>query len=243
MINKIIFKKIQFNNINFKNFDKYILKKGLFIFPAGPALATIDESKEYYKSLKKADLVFFDSGFFVLLLRFFKNINVEKFSGYKFLNLFFDYLKKNKNKKVFCIDPNVKFSKSNKLFLRNLGLKNIYNYLAPEYKIKDLSDKKLLKKLKKIKPDFILTNISGGKQEILGLYLKENINMKMTILCTGGAISFFTKDQAPINNLIDQFYLGWFVRLMFNPVLFFSRYIRGLKLVPMVIFSKIKVIK
>ena len=67
--------------------------------------------------------------------------------------------------------------------------------------------------------------------------------MKMTILCTGGAISFFTKDQAPINNLIDQFYLGWFVRLMFNPVLFFSRYIRGLKLVPMVIFSKIKVIK
>ena len=243
MINKIIFKKIQFNNINFKNFDKYILKKGLFIFPAGPALATIDESKEYYKSLKKADLVFFDSGFFVLLLRFFKNINVEKFSGYKFLNLFFDYLKKNKNKKVFCIDPNVKFSKSNKLFLRNLGLKNIYNYLAPEYKIKNLSDKKLLKKLKKIKPDFILTNISGGKQEILGLYLKENINMKMTILCTGGAISFFTKDQAPINNLIDQFYLGWFVRLMFNPVLFFSRYIRGLKLVPMVIFSKIKVIK
>ena len=215
----------------------------MFIFPAGPALATIDESKEYYKSLKKADLVFFDSGFFVLLLRFFKNINVEKFSGYKFLNLFFDYLKKNKNKKVFCIDPNVKFSKSNKLFLRNLGLKNIYNYLAPEYKIKDLSDKKLLKQLKKIKPDFVLTNIGGGKQEILGLYLKENINMKMTILCTGGAISFFTKDQAPINNLIDQFYLGWFVRLMFNPVLFFSRYIRGLKLVPMVIFSKIKVIK
>ena len=243
MINKIIFKKIQFNNINFKNFDKYILKKGLFIFPAGPALATIDESKEYYKSLKKADLVFFDSGFFVLLLRFFKNINVEKFSGYKFLNLFFDYLKKNKNKKVFCIDPNVKFSKSNKLFLRNLGLKNIYNYLAPKYKIKDLSDKKLLKQLKKIKPDFVLTNIGGGKQEILGLYLKENINMKMTILCTGGAISFFTKDQAPINNLIDQFYLGWFVRLMFNPVLFFSRYIRGLKLIPMVIFSKIKVIK
>ena len=243
MINKIIFKKIRFNNISFRNFDKYILKKGLFVFPAGPALAMIDESKEYYNSLKKADLVFFDSGFFVLLLRFFKNINVEKFSGYKFLDLFFDYLKKNKKKKVFCIDPNKKFSKSNKLFLRDLGLKNIYNYLAPEYKIKNLSDKKLLKKLKKIKPDFILTNISGGKQEILGLYLKENINMKMTILCTGGAISFFTKDQAPINNLIDQFYLGWFVRLIFNPALFFCRYIRGLKLVPMVIFSTIKVIK
>ena len=96
--------------------------------------------------LRKADLVFFDSGFFVLLLKFFKNINVKKFSGYKFLNLFFNYLKKNKKKSVFCIDPNLKFSKSNKNFFKNLGIKKIYNYIAPNYKIKNFSDKKLLKK-------------------------------------------------------------------------------------------------
>ena len=47
-------------------------------------------------SLRKADLVFFDSGLFVLLLRFFKNIDVLKFSGYKFLKLFFNYLRQNK---------------------------------------------------------------------------------------------------------------------------------------------------
>ena len=243
MIKKVIFKKIKFNNKNLKNFDKYIQKKGLFVFPAGPALASIEQSKKYYDSIKKADFVFFDSGFFVLLLKVFKNINVNKFSGFKFLNLFFDYLKKNKNKKVFCIDPNIKFSNSNKLFLKNLGLHNIHNYLAPKYDIKNLSDKNLLKKLKKIKPDFILTNIGGGKQEILGLYLKENLKIKTTILCTGGAISFFTKDQAPINTFIDEVYLGWFVRLMFNPIVFFCRLTYGLKLIPMVIFNKIKVIK
>ena len=243
MIKKVIFKKIKFNNKNSKNFDKYIQKKGLFVFPAGPALASIKQSKKYYESLKRADFVFFDSGFFVLLLKVFKNISVNKFSGFKFLNLFFNYLKKNKRKKVFCIDPNIKFSKSNKLFLRNLGLKNIYNYLAPKYKIKNLSDTNLLKQLKKIKPDFILTNISGGKQEILGLYLKENLKMKTTILCTGGAISFFTKDQAPINSYIDEMYLGWFVRLIFNPIVFFCRFTYGLKLIPMVIFNKIKVMK
>ena len=88
MVSKIIFNKIKFYNINYKNFDNYIVKKGLFVFPAGPALASIQKSNEYYESIQKADFVFFDSGFFVLLLKFFKNINVNKFSGYKFLNLF-----------------------------------------------------------------------------------------------------------------------------------------------------------
>ena len=47
MISKIIFKKIRFNNVNPKNFDKYIVKKGLFVFPAGPALASINQSNKY----------------------------------------------------------------------------------------------------------------------------------------------------------------------------------------------------
>ena len=243
MVSKIIFKKIKFYNINYKNFDNYIVKKGLFVFPAGPALASIQKSNEYYESIQKADFVFFDSGFFVLLLKFFKNINVNKFSGYKFLNLFFSYLKNNRKKSIFCIDPNLEFSKSNKFLFKNLGVQKIYNYLAPKYNSKNLIDKKLLRLLKKAKPDFILTNIGGGNQEILGLYLKKNLKFKTTILCTGGAISFFTRDQAPINSFIDKFYVGWLVRLIFNPLVFFKRYVFGLMFIPMVMFSKIKIIK
>ena len=242
MTRKIIFKKIRFNNIHVKNFDKCITKKGLFVFPAGPALASIQKSSEYYKSIQKADLVFFDSGFFVLLLKIFKNINVKKFSGYKFLSLFFDYLKLNKDKSIFSIDPSFKFSKSNKSFLKNLGLKKMHNYVAPKYNSSELTDKKLLNLINKVKPNFILVNIGGGTQEILGLYLKKKLRFKSTILCTGAAISFFTKDQAPINNFIDKFYLGWLLRLIFNPFIFFKRYIFGLKLIPMVIFSKIKIL-
>ena len=242
MISKIIFRKIKFHNINFKDFKKYIIKKGLFVFPAGPALANIEKSNGYYESIKKADFVFFDSGLFVLLLKTFKNINVDKFSGYKFLNLFFDYLKENREKKVFCIDPNLKFSRSNKTFLRKLGIKKIYSYLAPKYNPLNLSDKKLLTLLRKKKPNFILTNIGGGTQEILGLYLKQKLGFKTTILCTGGAISFFTGDQAPINNFTDKFYLGWLIRLIFNPIVFFKRYVFGLRLIPMVIFNKITII-
>ena len=242
MISKIIFKKITFNNLDYKKFSKIISKKGFFVFPAGPALATIQNSNIYYKAIQKADLVFFDSGFFVLLLKIFKNIDVDKFSGFKFLNLFFSYLKKNKKTSVLCIDPNSKFSKSNKSYLKKLGIKKTYNFLAPKYNPNNLSDKKLLKLINKIKPNFILTNIGGGTQEVLGMYLKKNLKFRTTILCTGGAISFFTGDQAPINTFVDKFYLGWLVRLIFNPITFLKRYIIGLKLIPMVIFSKIKII-
>ena len=242
MISKIIFKKITFNNLDYKKFSKIISKKGFFVFPAGPALATIQNSNIYHKAIQKADLVFFDSGFFVLLLKIFKNIDVDKFSGFKFLNLFFTYLKKNKKISVLCIDPNSKFSKSNKSYLKKLGIKKTYNFLAPKYDPNNLSDKKLLKLINKIKPNFILTNIGGGTQEVLGMYLKKNLKFRTTILCTGGAISFFTGDQAPINTFVDKFYLGWLVRLIFNPITFLKRYIIGLKLIPMVIFSKIKII-
>ena len=243
MISKIIFKNIKFININNQEFKSIIIKKGLFVFPAGPALATIEKSTEYYKSLQKADFVFFDSGFFVLLLRVFKNINVQKFSGFKFLGMFFAYLKNNKKKKIFCIDPNINFSKSNYKYIKNLGINNLYNYCAPRYNLKSLSDLHLLKNLKKFKPDYIIVNIGGGVQEVLGLYIKKNLKFKTSILCTGAAISFFTKDQAPINNFIDKYYLGWLIRLIFNPIIFFKKYIIGLRLIPMVIFDKIKILR
>ena len=81
-------------------------------------------------------------------------------------------------------------------------------------------DERLLKRIIKARPDFIMTNIGGGIQEILGLYLREKLKFKVTIICTGGAISFFTGDQAPVNSLIDQLYLGWLIRLIFNPFIF-----------------------
>ena len=242
MVNNIVFRKIKFNNIYYKNFDKYVIKKGLFVFPSGPTLATIEKSNKYHNSLQRADFVFFDSGFFVILLKIFKDIRVYKFSGFRFLFLFFEYIKKNKKKKIFCIDPNINFSKSNKRYIKKLGVKKVYNYLAPKYNLKNLSDKNLVNKINKFNPDYLIINIGGGTQEILGLYLKKNLKIKTTILCTGAAISFLTRDQAPINNFIDKYYLGWLIRLIFNPFLFFKKYILGLRLVPMVIFSKIKVI-
>ena len=245
MIDKIKFKGIVFKNFQSKDFKKIIKKKGLFLFPSGPGLSSIEKEIPYLKALKNADYNFFDSGYFVLLLEYFKKINVNKFSGYLFIKLFLEYIKKNNNKKLFLVDPNIRLSVSNTKLFNKIGVskKNINNYIAPHYDSKSISDKKLLNIVKNIKPDYILLNIGGGTQEILGLYIKKNINFKCTIMCTGAAISFFTGDQAPINVFFDKIYLGWLIRIIFNPSVFLPRYLKTLKLINIVLNNNIKVMK
>ena len=81
----------------------------------------------------------------------------------------------------------------------------------------NIKDQKLLKKIKKTKPKFIIINIGGQTQEVLGIYIKKKIKQKINIICTGAAIAFMTKRQAPINDFIDKYYLGWFLRLIYGP--------------------------
>ena len=122
----IIFNKIKFFDIKNQEINKILNKNGLFLFPSGPGLSTIETAPLYYNSLRKGDYVFFDSGLFVLLLGIFTKIKVNKFSGLKFLKLLFNYIKKNRNISVFCIDPNKNLSRSNRKLLKKLGLRKTY---------------------------------------------------------------------------------------------------------------------
>ena len=53
----------------------------------------------------------------------------------------------------------------------------------------------------------------------------------------------FTGDQAPINNFIDKFYIGWLVRLVLNPVLYLRRFSKAYYLINIVRNGKIKSIR
>src|SRR5210317_977510 len=241
MIKNICFKNIRFNNIKNKDYKKLLKKKGLFVFPSGPGLAGLKNNSNYHLALIKSNYVFFDSCFFVLFLKFFKRINVNKFSGYKFLNYFFNKNAAIKNKSVFSIDPDKANLKLNEKFLKKQGFKIVFNYLAPIYNKQNITAKKLIKKLNKVKPNYILTNIGGGTQEILGYYLKKKLKFKTSIYCTGGAISYFTGTQAPINKFFDKFYLGWLIRILYNPRSFLYRYLISFKLIIILLRSKITI--
>ena len=242
MIDKIRYKNITFNNFSEKDFPNLMNDFGLFTFPAAPPLATLELNSEYHNSLISSDYVFFDSGFFVLLLRYLKGIKVNKFSGYKFLKLLFNFLTFNKNRKIFLVDPYAKNSQNNLEYFQKLGCDNIKNYVAPIYDPISIKDEILLREIHDYQPEFIIINLSGGVQEVLGNFLKNNINFKSKIICTGGAISYFTKDQAPINDIIDKLYLGWFFRLLFNPIVFIPRLLKSLSLFFKVLKDKVEII-
>jgi N-acetylglucosaminyldiphosphoundecaprenol N-acetyl-beta-D-mannosaminyltransferase len=229
---------VKFYNIDFNQFIKMKLN-GLIVFPSGPGLSNIYSDKIYHKSIKNSDIAFFDSGFFVLLLRLFKGIKVNKFSGYKFLKLF---LNGYNDKNFFVIEADKKTAKINRKYLKkhNINVKN-KQYIAPLYKKNSyIIDVPLLKIIKKIKPSIILINLGGGTQEILGSYIKNNLKHRPLIICSGAAISFLTKQQAPITKFFDDIFLGWFIRIIFNPIIFLPRYLLAFKLFFVVLKSKIK---
>lgn len=238
MKRKILFKKINFSNGEFEEIYNKVKKGGLVVAPAASALVEIENDKIYHNSLINSDVVLLDSGFFCILLRIFKKKKLRKLSGYLFLKAFLN-LKFKKNVKFLNIDPNKEESNLNYNYLvKKKKIVNVISYCAPSYN-KKVHDIKLINLIKKEKPKYVIINIGGEVQEILAEYIRNKINYKISILCTGAAIAFLTKKQAPLmNDKIDKFYLGWFVRLIDNPKKYYSRIVSSISLIKL--FNEIK---
>ena len=228
-IKKFRFFGINFIEGDFKNIKFLLDKGGMLVLPAAPALANIYSDKSYHKALKHADIALFDSGFFCLLLRIFKGIKIKKYSGLKFLTQFLKSLK-NCSDKILMINPSYNEQLLNKKYLKLKKINNSNHYVAPFYNKNIINDLKLLKMIKKDKPRYIVINLGGGVQELLGSYLKYNLDYKPSIVCSGAAIAFLTGQQAKIPSIFDKLYLGWLIRIMFNPFIFIPRYIKAFKL-------------
>jgi len=219
-----------FYDDDFSYFVKNFKKKGYLVIPSGPGLSEIYDKSKYKESLNKSTFAIFDSSLLCILLRL-VGIRVNKYSGYKFLADFFEYLKYQSDH-ILLIDPNENEKRSNYKLLNNIN-KNIeiINYVAPIYQSESIIDEELIKLIKNKKPNFILINLGGFTQEPLANYIINNIDIDTFIICSGAAISFFTGHQANVNNTIDKFYLGWLVRCLKSPLIFIPRYIKALKLI------------
>ena len=228
-IKKFKFFKIKFMDGDFKDIKFLLDKGGLLVLPAAPALANIYSDKSYHRALKHADIALFDSGFFCLLLRIFKGIKIKKYSGLKFLTQLLKSLK-NRSDQILMINPSYNEQLLNKKYLKLKKINNSNHYVAPFYNKNIINDLKLLKMIKKDKPRYIVINLGGGVQELLGSYLKYNLDYKPSIVCSGAAIAFLTGQQAKIPSIFDKLYLGWLIRIMFNPFIFIPRYIKAFKL-------------
>ncbi|MFC4738431.1 WecB/TagA/CpsF family glycosyltransferase [Flavobacterium ponti] len=231
---------IKFYNGGVKGVFNYLNDKGgLLTVPAAPALVTINKDKEYYKSLLQSDIVIPDSGYMVLIWNIFFKKKLKKISGLEFINFFLSQSTKVNNGNLFLVNPSDIDSEINTQYLNNckFNINEKDNYTAPFYK-DNINDTLLLSKIEQNKPKWILINIGGGTQEKLGLYLKDNLSYKPAILCTGAALAFKTGRQGKMPNWMDQIYLGWLHRCMSNPKTFIPRYLKGFKLIKMVLSHK-----
>jgi len=223
----IKFHGISFFSGSYVEIKRKIDRGGILVAPAASALSQIKIDRNYYNALKKSDVAILDSGFLCILLRIFRKSKPIKLSGFLFLSRF---LNEKIYGKILLINPSKISKKLNSQLLKSKGIKNFKNYLAPIYK-SNIHDIKLLKLIKSYKPRYIIINLGGGTQERVGLYIKNNINFKISIFCTGAAIAFLTGEQAPINKFVDRFYLGWFVRFLWNPIKNFKRTIQSFGLI------------
>ncbi len=226
---------VRFINGNYEEAYKRLLNKKFMVVPSGPGLSGVDKNPIYYNAIKSADFAIPDSGFMIILTRFFLGLSINKLSGPKFLRSFLkeDILKI--PNKLFLVDPNEKESNINRQYLRDRGIPitNDYQYVSPLYTKNNILDKNLISKLNNLayKPDFIIINLAGGIQEPLGLYLRNNLSYKVSIICTGAAIAFETGQQARLPVWVDRFYLGWLARILQNPNLYFIRFLKAFRLI------------
>ena len=232
--NIINFRGIKFYNYDFAKLFTIIDEGGYLVAPAASALTNISDDRNYHDALMQSDMAILDSGFFCVLLRIFKGKKVTKYSGYLFLKNFLN-LNFSKEIKFLSIDPTQEDSEANAYYMKSKNIINLKNYVAPQYNAEDIIDKNLLEEINRFQPRYIIINLSGGIQEPLALYIKKNTKHKSSIICTGAAIAFLTKRQAPINDLIDKLYLGWLARIFFNPKKALIRTIRSLYLIKLVI--------
>ena len=232
------FYKIKFYDLGFDQIVKKIDSGGYIVAPAASALVEIKKNILYYNSLKNSTIAIFDSGFFCILLRLFFIYRPKKFSGFLFLKKFLDY-EYAKNQKVLLINASNHQGKINEKLLNKKKFKKIFLYTAPFYNQNKIYDQRLINYIKKKKPYYIIINIGGLKQEPLAFFIENTIKFKCRIFCLGGAIDFITGLQAPINEFVDKIYLGWLLRIIFKPNIFFIRVLRSLYLLNFFLRKKI----
>lgn len=222
---------INFFNGNVHDVVNALKSGGFMVVPSGPGLQTIREEPVYYKSLRYADIAIADSGYMALIWNLFNTQKVNRISGLEFLKEFFADKDVQQSKFVLA-DPTPADAEINRKFLNRQGfdIRPENSHVAPMYAKNNIQDPDLLAKIEAQRPDYVLLNIGGGTQEILGAYLRKNLSYKPAIICTGAAIAFLTGRQADVPMWADKLYLGWLVRCLHKPKVFIPRYFNAFPL-------------
>ena len=205
---------------------------GLLVVPAAPALKDLPTQSEYREALLDADLAITDSALMVLVWNLLHGDKIRRVSGLEYLKRLLLEPDVRMAGNTLWIMPGEASAKQNLRWLSSQGIRvpDSHVYLAPMYH-GDIHDAKLIKLLKKLRPQHIIVAVGGGTQERLGQYIKHAVNYRPAIHCIGAAIAFLSGDQVRIPAWADRMGLGWLFRCLSSPQRFVPRYWAARKLV------------
>jgi len=226
---------------------------GLVVVPSAPVLVDLNSDEAHREALENSDLALADSGFMVLLWRIIRRQRLPRISGLRYLRALLPEPELHQPNATFWIMPSIADAGANRTWLKEQGLEVRSGdcYIAPIYPSGFIEDPILLALLENAKPRYIFINLGGGVQERLGYYLRRHLSafaenrpdeepifsqpIRPAIICTGAAIAFLSGQQANIPPWADRLVLGWLMRTIQDPKRFVPRYVRALRLVPLLL--------
>lgn len=215
-----------------KALDVTVDQGGLILAPSGPGLSELGNSPQYDDALRNADINLIDSGYLALLWKKRTGISLQRHSGLKFIKALIEDTRFKSETNQIWVMPGKKHVSPTRSYLVKSGIelpKEVF-YEAPLYDLKSIEDSTLLRIIREKQPRYIILCIAGGKQEVLGRWLRQNIDYKPAIICIGAAIAFLSGQQANIPPWADRVYLGWLFRILQDPTTFLPRYWKARKL-------------
>ena len=213
------------------------LKGGMVVAPSGPNLAhELCHLPAYRSAVQHADLILTDSAVMVAVYRWATGNKVPRHSGLKFIQELVKSADLKKPNAAFWVMPSEEESSAISAWLekQGFGMSSQNTYIAPFYPKGEICDPILLTRIQACAPKVVIINLAGGKQEVLGAWLKTQLPPHIGIVCTGAAIAFLAGTQAIIPGWADRAGLGWLFRCLFQPAKFIPRYWRALPLLQLV---------
>ena len=213
------------------------LRGALVVAPSGPNLANeLRRVPDYREAVTNADVALTDSGVMVAVFRAATGKSVPRHSGLKFLEAILAEPALHEPGAAFWVMPTKQEGDAIATWLRSQGFPTDESntYVAPFYRDYPINDEELLRRLKSAKPRVVFLNLAGGKQEVLGAWLRGRLDPRPGIVCTGAAVAFLAGTQAKIPVWADRSGLGWLLRCIYEPKKFIPRYWSALPLVGMV---------
>ena len=215
--------------------DRALDRPGLVVAPSGTCFTRLKEDARYRRAITEADLVLPDSGFMVLLWRLLRARRIARISGLAYLKEILARPELRQRMATFWILPNEEARKKTEAWLaaHEFAAARDDLFVAPIYGPL-VEDRVLLALIESRRPRHIIVALSGGVQEKLGFFLRENAGYRPAIHCIGGALGFITGYQTAIPDWADRLYLGWMLRLLSNPRRFLPRAMNALALPGMI---------